>query len=239
MTFAAVIKDNRQHRKLIFADHHIIPDVAILDPLLTMSTPASVTASTGMDAMSHSIEALHSQQSEPIADGLALGAIRLIAEYLPKAVENGNDIVARGQMLIAANMAGVSFGNAQVGVVLALAHSVGGRFGVTHGVANSILLPHCMRYNLDAVADKYRLVAQAMGVNIHGLSEIDAAYKGLKAVSAFTKRLNMPQRLREVGVEEASLDQVAEDALSDASIVYNAKSIFDSEDTLKILKEAY
>jgi len=192
-----------------------------------------------MDAMSHCIEALHSQQAEPIADSLALGAIRLIAEFLPKAIENGNDVIARGQMLIAANMAGVAFGNAQVGVVHALAHSVGGRFGVPHGVANSILLPYCMEYNLDAVVDKSRLVAQAMGINVSGLSDEAAAREAVEAIRALTRRINMPQRLRDVGVKEEGLKQIAEDAISDASIVYNAKSILDPEETLKILKQAY
>jgi len=239
VTYAAVIKDHEKHRKLIFADNYIIPNVAILDPLMTVSMPASVTGATGMDAMSHCIEALHSQQAEPIADSLALGAIRLIAEFLPKAIENGNDVIARGQMLIAANMAGVAFGNAQVGVVHALAHSVGGRFGVPHGVANSILLPYCMEYNLDAVVDKYRLVAQAMGINVSGLSDEAAAREAVEAIRALTRRINMPQRLRDVGVKEEGLKQIAEDAISDASIVYNAKSILDPEETLKILKQAY
>ncbi len=239
VTYAAVIKDHAQHRKLLFADNYIIPDVGILDPLMTVSMPAGVTAGTGMDAMSHCIEAMHSQQAEPIADGLALGAVRLIVEYLPKAVDNGKDIVARGQMLIAANMAGVAFGNAQVGVVHALAHSVGGRFGVPHGIANSILLPYCMEYNLDAVADKYKLVAQALGVNTNGLSDEAAAHKASEAIWVLTKRINMPQKLRDVGVKEEGLKQVAEDAISDGSIVYNAKSIFDPEETLKILKQAY
>jgi alcohol dehydrogenase class IV len=142
-------------------------------------------------------------------------------------------------MQIAATLAGVAFGNAQVGVVHALAHSVGGRFGVPHGVANSILLPYCIEYNLDVVADKYRLAAQAMGVDIKGLSDEAAAHKAAETIWTLTKRVKMPQKLREVGVKEDGLKQVAEDAISDGSIVYNGKPIFDPEETLKILKQAF
>lgn len=239
VTYAAVIKDHSKGRKLIYGDNYIIPDVGILDPLMTVSMPPNITGGTGMDAMSHCVEALHSQQANPITDGLALGGIRLIVEFLPKAVDNGKDLMARGQMQIAANMAGVAFGNAQVGVVHALAHSVGGRFGVPHGVANSILLPYCMEYNLDTVADKYKLAAQAMGVDVKGLSDEEAAHKASEAIWSLTKRVKMPQKLREVGVKEDGLKQVAEDAISDGSIVYNAKPIFDPEETLKILKQAF
>jgi alcohol dehydrogenase len=239
VTYVAVIKDHTKHRKLLYADNYIVPNVGILDPLMTVSMPSNVTAGTGMDAMSHCIEALHSQQATPITDGLALQGIRMIVEFLPKAVDNGKDLLARGQMQIAANLAGVAFGNAQVGVVHALAHSVGGRFGVPHGVANSILLPYCIEYNLDVVADKYRLAAQAMGVDIKGLSDEAAAHKAAETIWTLTKRVKMPQKLREVGVKEDGLKQVAEDAISDGSIVYNGKPIFDPEETLKILKQAF
>ncbi|MGC8756345.1 MAG: hypothetical protein ACP5QW_07485, partial [bacterium] len=121
----------------------------------------------------------------------------------------------------------------------ALAHSVGGRFGVPHGVANSILLPYCMEYNLDAVADKYKMVAQAMGINVTGMSDEQAGHRAAEAIWELTKRIGMPQRLREVGVKEEGLRQVAEDAISDGSIVYNGKPIFDPEETLKILKQAF
>ena len=112
-TYIAVIKDHQEGRKLLFGDYNILPNVAILDPRMTEGLPPKLTAATGMDAMCHAIEALHSLQREPVADGLALHAIRLIKEFLPRAVENGKDMMARGQMLIAANMAGSAFSNAQ------------------------------------------------------------------------------------------------------------------------------
>jgi alcohol dehydrogenase len=189
--------------------------------------------------MCHAIEALHSLQREPIADGLALHAIRLIKEFLPTAVENGKDMTARGQMLIAANMAGIAFSNAQVGLVHALAHTVGAKFKVHHGLANSILLPACMRYNADACGDVYRNVLSAMGVNIEGVSPGEAGDVLADKLAEFTKKLGLPQRLREAGVPQEGLNECSEIALSDGAIVYNPKFVSDSADVLNIYQQAW
>ena len=238
VTYLAVIKDHQEGRKLLFGDYHILPNVAILDPKMTEELPPKLTAATGMDAMCHAIEALHSLQREPIADGLALHAVRLIKEFLPKAVENGKDIMARGQMLIAANIAGSAFSNAQVGLVHALAHSVGAIFGVHHGLANSILLPACLRHNADACGEIYLNVLSALRVNVeiqpHQAGDIVA-----DKITEFTKKLGLPQRLRDVGVPEGGLKECSELALSDGAIVYNPKSIFDAAEVLKVYQEAW
>ncbi len=239
VTYAAIIKDHVQKRKLLFADNYLFPNVAILDPDMTIGLPRLMTGATGMDALSHCVEAIHSRQSEPIADALALHGIRLIREYLPRAVENGRDIVARGQMLIAACIAGAAFSNAQVGMVHALAHSVGAKFGVPHGIANSILLPHCILYNLDACLDRYPEIAQAMGRDVRGMEPLKAAEQAAIAIREFSKSIGMPQTLREVNVEDSGLAQCATDALMDGSIVYNPKIVFDPEETLKVLKNAF
>ena len=239
VTYAAIIKDHEQKRKLLFADNYLFPNVAILDPHMTIGLPRLTTAATGMDALSHCVEAIHSRQSEPIADALALHGIRMIKEYLPRAVDNGGDIVARGQMLIAACIAGASFSNAQVGMVHALAHSVGAKFGVPHGIANSILLPHCILYNLDACLDRYSQIAQAMGRDVRGLESLKAAEQAAIAIREFSKSIGMPQTLREVNVEDSGLEQCANDALMDGSIVYNPKLVFDPEEILKVFKNAF
>jgi alcohol dehydrogenase class IV len=238
-TYIAVIKDHQAGRKLLFGDYNILPNVAILDPRMTEGLPPKLTAATGMDAMCHAIEALHSLQREPMADGLALHAIRLIKEFLPRAVENGKDMMARGQMLIAANMAGSAFSNAQVGLVHALAHSVGAVFGVHHGLANSILLPACLRYNADACEDVYLNVLSAMGVHIEGIQPGKAGEIVADRIAEFTKKLGLPQRLRDVGVPEAGLKECSELALSDGAIVYNPKFISDSAEVLKVYQEAW
>ena len=239
VTYAAVIKDHEQKRKLLFADNYLIPNVAILDPNMTIGLPKLMTAATGMDALSHCVEAIHSRQSEPIADALAFHGIRMIREYLPKAVENGGDIVARGQMLIAACIAGAAFSNAQVGMVHALAHSIGAKFGVPHGVANSIFLPHCILYNLDACIDRYSQIAQAMGKDISDMEPLKAAEQAAIGIWEFSKSIGMPQTLREVNVEESGLEQCANDALMDGSIVYNPKMIFDPNEILKVYRNAF
>ena len=238
-TYIAVIKDHQEGRKLLFGDYNILPNVAILDPRMTEGLPPRLTAATGMDAMCHAIEALHSLQREPIADGLAFHAIRLIREFLPKAVENGKDMMARGQMLIAANMAGSACSNAQWGMVHALAHSVGAIFGLQHGLANSILLPACLRYNADACSDVYLNVLSALGVGTEGIQPGKAGEIIADKIAEFTKKLGLPQRLRDVGVPEAGLAECSELALSDGAIVYNPKFISDSAEVLKIYKQAW
>ena len=239
VTYVAVIKDHEEGRKLLFGDYNILPNVAILDPKMTEGLPPRLTAATGMDAMCHAIEALHSLQREPIADGMALHAIRLIKEFLPKAVENGKDMMARGEMLIAANMAGIAFSNAQVGIVHALAHSVGAKFKVHHGLANSILLPSCLRYNADACGEVYLDILSALGVNIEGIQPDKAGDVVADKIIEFTKKLGLSQRLRDVGVPEEGLKECSELALSDGAIVYNPKPIFDPAEILKLYQKAF
>jgi alcohol dehydrogenase len=239
VTYIAVIKDHEEGRKLLFGDYNILPNVAILDPKMTEGLPPKLTAATGMDAMCHAIEASHSLQREPIADGLALHAIRLITEFLPRAVENGKDMTARGQMLIAANIAGAAFSNAQVGLVHALAHSVGAKFRVHHGLANSILLPPCVKYNGDACGDVYLIVLSAMGVNVERISPDEAGEMLAAKIAEFTRKLGLPQKLRDVGVPEGGLEECSELALSDGAIVYNPKFISDSNEVLKVYQEAW
>lgn len=239
VTYIAVIKDHQEGRKLLFGDYNILPNVAILDPKMTEGLPPFLTAATGMDAMCHAIEALHSLQREPIADGMALHAIRLIKEFLLRAVQNGKDMTARGQMLIAANLAGSAFSNAQVGLVHALAHSVGARFKVHHGLANSILLPSCLRYNADACGEVYLDVLSALGMNIEGINPDKSGDRVADKIIEFTKKLGLPQRLRDVGVPEEGLKECSELALSDGAIVYNPKFISDSEEVLKVYQQAW
>lgn len=239
VTYIAVIKDHDQGRKLLFGDYNILPNVAILDPRMTEGLPPGLTAATGMDAMCHAIEAIHSLQREPVADGMAFHAIRLIKEFLPRAVNDGRDMAARGQMLIAANMAGAAFSNAQVGIVHALAHTVGAKFKVHHGLANSILLPPCLRYNADACGDVYLDILSAMGVNVQRVSQDEAGNVLADTIADFTKRLGLPQRLRDAGVPREGLKECSEIALSDGAIVYNPKFISDPAEVLKVYEQAW
>jgi alcohol dehydrogenase len=239
VTWALVVKDWDKNQKILLGDDNIIPNTAILDPMLTQGLPPMITAFTGMDALTHAIEAIHALQAEPIADTMAFGAIRMIVEYLPKCVENGDDIFARGQQQIAATIAGAAFGNAQIGLVHATAHSAGALFKVPHGLANSILLPYCMEYNMDECADRYAFVADAMGVKEKGMSDEEASQAAIEAIFALTKKIGLPQKLSEAGVEESGLEAIAELSLSDGSIVYNPKMIFEAEQVMEVLKKAF
>jgi alcohol dehydrogenase class IV len=239
VTKAAIIKDETAHQKLIFGDFHIYPRVAILDPELTFGMPPPITAGTGLDALTHAIESLHAMQAEPIADALALHAIRLIVRHLPKVMKESQSVVDRGQMLLAATMAGMAFDNAQVGLVHAIAHTVGARHGVHHGTANAIALPHVLRFNADVAAEAYREAGTAMGVDTNGLSDEAAVDAVAKAIERLVAGVGLPTRYRDVKVPEADLPMIAELALSDGAIVYNPKPVTEAQDVLRVLRAAF
>ncbi len=239
VTWAAVIKDHQRNVKELFADYHIIPNRAILDPVMTAGLPPLLTAGTGMDAFTHAVEAIHALQSEPIADAMALHAVRLIVNNLPRCVSDGSDLVARGHQLLAATMAGIAFSNAQVGLGHAMAHSIGALFGVPHGLANSILLPHVMLFNLESCAPRYALVAEAMGLNVRGLPAVEAGKAAVEAMWELTKRIGLPQKLREAGVPEEGLPEAADLSLSDGSIIYNPRPVSEAEEVLAVFRAAW
>lgn len=241
VTRAAVLLDEAAHQKLIYGDNHLFPRVAMLDAELTTGMPASITAGTGLDALTHALEAMHSQQRNPVADALALQAVRYVRRYLPRAVEHPDDLDARGKMLLAATMAAQAFDNAQVGVVHAIAHSIGARRHVHHGTANAIALSHCIRFNADdpGAAESYRDAAEAFGLAVDALDAERAAHALADAVEAFVAEVGLPTKLRQVGVTEEDLEPIAEMAVSDASIVYNPKFAMDAELVLGIVRAAW
>jgi len=238
VTYVAVIKDHAANRKLLFGDYHLIPDTAILDPALTVGLPAHLTAATGMDALSHAIEALHSLQREPISDGLALHAIRLLREAIPRCVQKPDDLAARGQQLLAACIAGAAFSNAQVGLVHAMAHTVGARFGVHHGLANSVCMPAVIRFNAATCAAVYREVASAFGAPVmeDPSGQADAL---ARAVREFAARVGLPTALRDLGVPREALPELAEATLYDGALVYNGRPVTDPSEVLPVWQEAW
>ena len=238
VTFAAVILNEAEHMKIAFMSPFLAPNTAILDPKLTVSMPPRLTASTGMDALTHAIEAVHSTSRAPISTALALSAVRMIVENLSEATKNGTNLEARSNMLIGSTIAGLAFSNAMVGVVHALAHAAGGVSHVPHGIGNSIFLPYGMEYNLEYCPAEYADVAKAMGVDTAGLSQIDAARKAIDAIWQLTKDLGLPQRLRDVGVREDDLDTIADFTLMDGTIVTNPREV-DPDEIAKVVKKAY
>ena len=239
-TFSCIIADHEEKIKYIFQGADLTPTVAMLDPLMTVTLPPLLTASTGMDALTHAIEALHSEMHQPITDYVALGAIRIVSQYLERATRNADDIEARKHMLIAANMGGIVIANAFVGIVHAMSHSAGSRFGVPHGVANAILLPYGMEFNLqyEQVPGEYRVVAEALGLEVSGDEDMTAAKKAVEYIKELTVRLDLPQKLSEVGVPEDELEAVSEDSTLDGSILNNPGEQ-EVDEVLELFKRAY
>jgi alcohol dehydrogenase len=234
-----LVKDERAHQKMHFMEDRIIPDTAILDPSVTAAMPPQLAAATGVDALTHAIEAYTAVNRNPISDGLALQAIKLIARHLPRAVAQPTDKLARGQMLIAANIAGMAFNSSGVGLVHAMAHVVGARHGVHHGTGNAICLPHVIRFNADLLGHRYRDVAEALGVDARDLGDEMAGEAAAQAVAQLSARIGLPPRLRDVGVPEADLEACAEASLADGAIVYNGKPATDKARVLSVYRNAY
>jgi alcohol dehydrogenase class IV len=214
VTQFSVVTDTERSFKAGLGSPLLIPKVAIVDPSLMESMPPSLAAATGMDALTHAVEAFVSVNSQPFSDALALHAIRLIGAFLRPSVANGSDQGARSQMAMASTLAGVAFSNAGVGLVHAMAHPLGGRFDVPHGVANAILLPSVMRFNLIARLEKFAHVAQALGEKVDGLSAVDSGRKAVETVIQLCADIGIPTRLSEVNVKAEGLPQAAADAMN-------------------------
>jgi aldehyde dehydrogenase (NAD+) len=239
VTNIAVIKSKSAGRKVYIIDRWITPNTAILDPRFTMTLPKDLTVTTAMDAMTHAVEALTSIMANPICDGQALHAIRLIRTNLPLVVADGSMEKARTNLQLAATMAGWAFTVAQVGLAHAMAHTVGIMQNVPHGAACGIILPAVMRYNVDHATDKLALVAQAMGVNTFSQPERDAALIAADAVETLMKDVGHPLRLRDLGVPEQGLDLAAFHAIGDAATLFNARPVNDPMEIFELYKQVW
>lgn len=239
VTNVAVIKSKTAGRKVFIVDPHLIPNTAILDPAFTVGLPPVLTATTAMDAMTHAIEALTSIMAQPICDGQALHAIRLIRENLPRVIANPKNEKARNQLQIAATMAGWAFTIAQVGLAHAMAHTLGILYNVPHGAACGIVLPAVMRFNVDFAADKLALAAQALGVRVDGMAERDTALAAADAVEALMRKSGHPMKLRDMGVPEDGLDLAAFHAICDTASLFNARPVTDPGEVAALYKQVY
>jgi alcohol dehydrogenase class IV len=237
VTNTAVIHHIEAGRKVYVLDDKLIPNVAILDPMLTAGLPHGLTASTGMDALTHAIEAVVSRTGNPISEGLGLQAIRMIAEQLPACVDKPADLEGRAQMQLASTMAGWAFNVAGVGLVHGMSHALGARHRVPHGTANGILLPHVMRFNADVAAAKLALVARALGVQAAGTDK-ELALAAAQAVSALLERIKHPLRLSEVGVPEGDLEACAGLALKDGATSTNPRAVRSAPEIVAVYREA-
>lgn len=243
-TLVAVIAHPERRLKMEFVSHHLLPDLAVLDPRMTRSLPPRITAATGMDALVHAIEGYTCLQRNPLSDAYAWAAIELIRDHLLRAVEDGKDTEARMAMANAALMAGIAFSNSMVGLVHAIGHACGGLCRVAHGDAMSILLPHVMAYNLDVAGERYgRLLLALAGPETYAATPPpERGAKAIAAVRDLTRRLHdacgLPLRLRDAGVAEGDLPAIARLAIDDGALLMNPKEA-GLDDVTAILREAY
>jgi len=205
VTSNAVIIDTSRQVKMVLIDAALIPEIAVNDPELMVGLPAAVTAATGMDALTHAVEAYVSVAAHPMTDPTALAAIRTIAEYLPRAVDNGRDIEAREGMAHAQFLAGMAFNSAGLGYVHSLAHQPGATHNLPHGVCNAILLPVVCEFSRSARAERFADIAAALGAETCGDSAEVASHKAIAAIRALSKRVGIPAGLGELGVKESDI----------------------------------
>ena len=223
VTNVAVIKNEHVGTKAYILDNLVAPDLAVLDPTLIVGLPPRMTAATGLDALTHAIEAYTARAANPMSDAQALHAIRLVARWLPRAVSTGGDLEARAQMQTAATLAGWAISSSTVGLVHAMSHTIGARHGVPHGIGNGVLLPHVIRFNggIPASAARHVEVAQALGVPVEAPEK--AAVAAADAVEALLRACHHPTRLSEVGVPKEALGACAEVAITDLAAAYTAR----------------
>ncbi|WP_318435175.1 L-threonine dehydrogenase [Photobacterium leiognathi] len=223
MTRFCIITDEERHIKMAIVDKNTTPLMSVNDPQLMLAKPASLTAATGMDALTHAIEAYVSTAATPITDAVAIKAIELIQQNLRAAVKEGQNLNAREQMAYAQFMAGMAFNNASLGYVHAMAHQLGGYYNLPHGVCNAVLLPHVQRYNAQVSAERLRDVAKAMGVDVEGMTAEQGADAALEAIVALSKDVGIPSGLKELGAKEEDIALLADNALKDACGFTNPK----------------
>ena len=234
VTFSSVISDTEEKYKMTVKSPFMAAKVALVDPELTYTVSPRTTAATGVDALTHAIEAYTVTCSEPISDAVALHAIGLIAGSLRDAVRDGRNARARSDMMLGSLLAGIAFSHADVGSVHCMAESLGGVYDLAHGVCNAILLPYVMEYNMAYCQDRYAQVAQAMGAQAVGAGE--GACAAVQAVKSLCRDIGLPA-LNTLGIRESDLDVLAEMSARNISTQSNPRPM-DKDDYLEVFKRA-
>jgi 4-hydroxybutyrate dehydrogenase len=210
-------------RKTVIFSPHLIPNIAIEDPELTLGLPPHLTAATGMDAMTHNLEAYLSKGYHPMCDAIALAGVELVSKHLRTAVHHGNDLEARTQMMAAAMMGAVAFQKG-LGTVHSLAHPLSTVAGLHHGLTNAVLLPHVMRFNLPVAGDRLARLAQALGADLRSLSPEQAANAAISAIERLNADIGIPKRLRDAGVREEMIPVMVPKAMEDGCHLLNPRT---------------
>ncbi len=238
VTGASVITDRTRKYKTPIRSPFLIPRVALLDPEVLATLPPLVLASTGMDALTHAYETFVSTLTNPISQALAYDSMRLIGKYLRALYANPDNREAQGHMMLASTMAGMAFFNGRLGMVHALAHPLGGVFDTPHGMANAILLPHCMDFSRMAAPGLFARIAEALGKDIQGLTVEEASRKAAEAVREILVDTRIPTSLREVGAKKEGFETMAKDGVASGIHLSNPRRIT-LEDMVAIYQAAY
>ena len=225
VTINYVITDEKNQKKMVCVDPNDIPAIAIVDAELMYTLPKSLTASTGLDALTHAIEGLITKGAWEMSDMFEIKAIEMITRYLETAVNEPTNAEARNGMAVAQYIAGMAFSNVGLGVVHGMAHPLGAIFDIPHGVANALLLPTVMEFNAPAALDKYVEIAKAMNVYSAGMSREEAADAAVKAVKELAVRVGIPQHLSQLGIEEKDLPRLAKAAYADVCTPGNPREV--------------
>lgn len=236
LTINYVITDEDRHVKMICIDKNSLAKMSVNDPELMMDKPAALTAATGMDALTHAIEALVTPGAYPVTDAMALSAVKIIFEYLPRAVKNGDDIEAREQMVYAIFLTGMAFSNAGLGFVHAMAHQLGGLYDLPHGVCNAILLPVVEEENAKHVPEKFRPIAEYIGMDTKNKSDAECAEFVITSIKRLSKTVEIPETLTELGITNPDLDLLAANSLKDACAFANP-FLPTKEETIELFKK--
>lgn len=237
ITRFCIITDETRHVKMAIITPHVTPILSVNDPALMAGMPPGLTAATGMDALTHAVEAYVSTAATPITDACALKAVTLIEENLRNAVKNGQDMQARENMAYAELLAGMAFNNASLGYVHAMAHQLGGFYGLPHGVCNAVLLPHVQEYNLPKCAARLKDIAKAMNIDVSSMNDEEGAKACIAAIRSLSKDINIPANLTELKVQEKDIPTLTANALKDACALTNPRQ-GNAEEVAAIFKSA-
>jgi len=238
-TYGITRHENGSARKITVTDTKVTPKLTIYDPVLTLDLSPELTASTGINALAHCIEALYSITRNPLSTAAAQLAVQAIYSALPRCYESGNDLEARTKMLTGAFLAGTALAHVNMALHHGICHVLGGTAGVPHGVANSIILPHAMRFNLDVAVPELAQVAEAMGIVRAGQSAESAAEEAIQKIYELIGQMNLAQRLRDVGVQETDLPGLARVALQSRAVQSNPRAITDAAQIEEVLRAAW
>jgi len=239
VTWSSVLSDPDKKVKTSIKSPYLAPYLALIDPLLTRTMPPLVTAFTGMDALTHAVEAYLSIKATTISDTLALKAVELIGSNLRAAVGNGNNMEARANMMLASTLAGMAFSNSSVCLVHAVAHALGGQFNIAHGIANAIMLPPVMGYNLIENPAKFGDIAWAMGEKVEGLIEMEAARLAVQAVEALSVDIGIPKDLVGLGADPSRIDNLAQETMNQkGSCPFNPRTV-KKTDVVDLFKKTF